>query len=71
MNISIQRDVHICVSKYLAQAFDIEAELNASCCKSVPKSMKIQFRYSALVYYGLEPIFHTPRFDIASNHPRK
>ena len=64
MNIAVEGDIYIGVSKDFAECLDIKTHLYTSCGECVTKRMIICILNSAFFYIRLKMILHSPRLDI-------
>ena len=64
MYVSVQGDVYSSVSKDLAQALDIKAELDTACGKCVSQCMEIHRNQTTLFLYIMEIFLHGAGLDV-------
>ena len=64
MDISVERNVDIRMTKDFTERFNIKAYLNASCGKSVARSMVIRISNPAISNILLKTVLHCSRFNI-------
>jgi len=64
MDVSVERDVNIRMTKDFTERFDVKAYLNAPCRKSMARSVEICIINSAIPNVLFEVILHCPWFNI-------
>ena len=65
MNITVQRNIDVCMSQNLAQALYIKPQLHAACGKRMPEAVEIRRRNPTCGNSGFKMVLQGSRFHIA------